>query len=809
MITYVGEHLWPYYLGNFFVILAFVCSLAAAFSYFYSVQKPEATESWRLLGRKFFYLHSISVIGIIATIFYMIFAHMYEYYYVWEHSSNSMPMQYIFACFWEGQEGSFLLWSFWHVVIGNILIRKSKDWEAPVMATVSLVQTFLGSMILGVYFLEYKLGSNPFTVLTREVPEFANLPWVQMPDYLSKFDGRGLNPLLQNYWMTIHPPTLFLGFAATVVPFAFAIAGLWTKRYTEWQKPALPWAFFGVMILGTGILMGGAWAYEALSFGGFWAWDPVENSSLVPWLVLVGGAHVMMITKNRGQSLFSSFLLVILAFLLILYSTFLTRSGILGNSSVHSFTDLGLMRQLLIYVLFFVGLAAFLLIKNYKKLPKEATEESIWSREFWMFIGALVLLLSCLQITFVTSFPVINKIFGTSFAIGAEGAIKAYNKWQIPFAIVIVLLIAIGQFFKYKKTDPKEFIRKIGFAFIVSLAISIVAGIAFKWINFSNTLLLAGLLFACLFSVFANLNYWINILKGKLDNAGASIAHIGFSLLLLGALISTSRSDVISRNYKNDVEFLGKDFSNNENIMLIMNDTIRMGEYYVTYHGKHKEGINVLFDVEYMKLDTVTKKYISQFTLHPFWQLNERMGNAPEPDTKHYLTSDVYTHVMYADISFLNEKEEINDYGEPHNSSVSVGDTIFAYNGIMVFEGIEQITDTAKYHLGNPTLAVGAKIKIYDFYKNVRNIMPIYALYDSTPVAKEVTVEDLGLKVAFWNIDPENKKVDISFSQKKVNKNDFIVMKAVVFPFINILWLGCLIMIIGTLLALRHRIKRQ
>ena len=137
------------------------------------------------------------------------------------------------------------------------------------------------------------------------------------------------------------------------------------------------------------------------------------------------------------------------------------------------------------------------------------------------------------------------------------------------------------------------------------------------------------------------------------------------------------------------------------------------------------------------------------------------------------------------------------------------GDTIFAYNGIMVVEGIEQIKDTAKYHLGKPTVAVGAKIKIFDFYKNVRNIMPIYTVYDSIERAKEVIVDDLGLKVAFWHIDPEKNKVDISFSQKKVNKNDFIVMKAVVFPFINILWLGCLIMIIGTILALRHRIKRQ
>src|SRR5258706_74756 len=128
MIKYLGEHYWPGYIGNFFVILAFVCSLSAAVSYFISVQNPDTAESWRKLGRKFFYAHSISVVGIIGTLFYMIFNQMYEYYYVWEHSSKAMPMKYIFACFWEGQEGSFLLWTFWHVVLGNILVRKTKDW---------------------------------------------------------------------------------------------------------------------------------------------------------------------------------------------------------------------------------------------------------------------------------------------------------------------------------------------------------------------------------------------------------------------------------------------------------------------------------------------------------------------------------------------------------------------------------------------------------------------------------------------------------------------------------------------------------
>ena len=174
--------------------------------------------------------------------------------------------------------------------------------------------------------------------------------YLPRPDYLHLIaDGNGLNPLLQNYWMVIHPPTLFMGFASMVIPFAYAIGGLWEKRYNEWMKPALPWALYAVMILGTGIIMGSFWAYEALNFGGFWAWDPVENASVIPWLTLIAAVHVLIAYKNSGHSYFTATFLVFISFVLVLYASFLTRSGILGETSVHAFTDLGMFWHLVIY----------------------------------------------------------------------------------------------------------------------------------------------------------------------------------------------------------------------------------------------------------------------------------------------------------------------------------------------------------------------------------------------------------------------------------------------------------------------------
>jgi cytochrome c-type biogenesis protein CcmF len=796
-LEYIGEQLLPGQLGNFFIILSFVGALIASISYFLTVKYPEE-KSWLKWGRISFLIHSFSVLGVIGVIFYLLINHRFEYYYIWQHSSKDLPVRYILSCFWEGQEGSFLLWSFWHVVLGIILIRTAKNWEAPVMTSFSLVQMFLSSMILGVYVLGYKVGSNPFLLL-REHPDMANLPFLMNPNYLDLIEGRGLNPLLQNYWMTIHPPTLFLGFASTLVPFAFAIGGLWLKKYTEWLKPATPWTFFGVMILGTGILMGGAWAYEALSFGGFWAWDPVENSSLVPWLTLVGAAHVMVIHKNKGTSLFTTFFLTIISFLLVLYSTFLTRSGILGDSSVHAFTDLGMSGQLLVYLLSFVVLAAILLIINYKKIPKHEQEEKLMSREFWMFIGALVLLISAFQIIFTTSIPVINKIFGSNLAPPLD-PIDHYNSWQLPFAIIIALLMGSSQFLKYKNTTTQVFFKNILVPGIASLLFTVILVFSLGMTNFYHVLLF----FTSSFAIIANAHYFVAVLKGKIKNSGAAVAHIGFGMILLGALVSTSNSVVISRNTSGiDIATLGGDFNNMENIMLMKDDTLRMGSYFVTYKGKIKEGINIYYEVEYFTQDK-DGNYKHEFTLKPRIQTNPRMGNVAEPDTRHFLSNDVYTHITYAE---LEDPKETKDEYKPANTVMAAkGDTLFSSNSIIILEDISGDVDKAAKNIQDTDMAVKAVLRITDINNKVFYSEPIFALRNNYVITLEDEIQSLGLKFSFDKIDPENGKVQINVSEKKSASREFIIMKAIVFPFINILWLGCVIMIIGTLIAIWHRL---
>lgn len=858
-IEYIGEHIWLGKLGNFFLVLSFAASLIALIGFYLSTKNKEYLK----FARNAFYTHAFAVIGIIGTMFFMLLNHYYEYQYAWQHSNNEMPMRYILSCFWEGQEGSFLLWTFWNIVLGIILQRSLKnDWEAPVMAIFSLVQVFLASMILGIYIGDYKIGSSPFLLL-REHPDYMNLPFVQgyisNPNYLAKITPRGLNPLLMNYWMTIHPPTLFLGFASTLPPFAFAIAGLWNKKHNEWQQTALPWTFFGILILGIGILMGGAWAYEALSFGGFWAWDPVENSSLVPWLVLVGAGHVMIVNKHKGGSLFTTHLLSISSFLLVLYSTFLTRSGILGEASVHAFTDLGMQGQLVLYVLTFVFICVALLIENsllqvsyvmgsllimffgivyghktilfyvwvlssigltaysYNKyFPKEKDEEELYSREFWMFLGAFVLLLSALVITYFTSIPVLNKLFSMKKAPLEKAD---YNTWTIPFAIILMILIAASQFLKWKKNNGKEFYSKLKYSFLISILFGAACTVPLyflkdyqdannstqKW----NLISYSVLFIFGTFAVIANGDYWLRILKGKISKAGASIAHIGFALILIGALVSTSKSAILSKNSAaKKVESFGEGFSGQENIYLEQGDTLPMGPYLVTYTGKEVHGIDFYFKVNYFTKNKDGKPELA-FQLQPKIQDNPRMGRAADPDTKHFLNRDIYTHITAADMNTVIDTTNRNQYNTPTNYIGHLKDTIVASNAIIIIDSLKTNVSEEEYEKNDSLLEVTAVLRALDVNGNVFWARPKFSVRDNMVVPSTDKIEALGLKFSFWKINPEAGSVEINMAEKVNNSKDFIVMKAVMFPYINVLWIGCITMALGTFIAIVERRRKQ
>lgn len=790
----IGQNMLFGKLGHFLIILAFATSLAACLAYFFGTifrKDTQKSYSWISFGRKMFVLHAVSVLGILITLLIIIHSHLFEYKYVWEHTSKSLPTYYQFSAMWSGQEGSTLLWMFWHGILGCILIFKAKEWESPVLSIVALAQVLLGSMLLGIYIFGYRMGSSPFALMrdTMDIPIFK-----MNPDWVAD-DGTGLNPSLQNYWMVIHPPTLFLGFAACTIPAAYALASLWLKNFTDWIKPVLPWSLFALMVLGAGILMGGAWAYEALSFGGFWAWDPVENASLVPWLILAAGIHTLMAYKHSGYSLHATYIFFITTFLMVLYSSFLTKSGVLGEASVHSFTDLGMSGQLVVIILAFLIPSAYLLINRTikKEIPGKQEEEKLTSREFWLFIGALVFIFASIHITILTSFPVINKVFNTKFA-PPSNIKEHYNDVQIWMAALVAFGSAFTQFLKYKKSSVQAVVKRLTPAFIVAILLTLVVVLPYKMYRIDYVLLV----FCGWFALLSNAQYIFQVLHGKWGISGGSISHLGFAVMMIGILISQGRQHVLSIN-KYGIDY-GKGFSEKEiaeNILLYQNEPVMMGKYRVTFLGDSTNDKNIYFNVKYEELDKKGNVY-NTFVLSPNILMNNKMGNTPVPSTRKTIASDLYTHITSAP---LKEDGSPIDSVVEETYTVAVGDTIPASRCLAVLEGINPDADIKGFQKLPKDIAIGAKMKFISL-DTTFNIEPVYLVREVVATSIPARIEKQHVSFSIIKILPQENKMQV-LVQQKLNK--FIIMKAIRFPYINVLWLGCFILLSGIGISMLHR----
>lgn len=811
-MEFEGEHLLPGRIGHFFVLLAFVASIISTIAYFTSSKKTDLWEkrSWLNFARISFITQLISAVIIFITIFYICANHYFEYMYAYKHASKELEPKYLLACIWEGQEGSFLLWTLWHSILGIFIIFKAKEWEAPVMTVVSLAQFFLMMMLLGLYVGDVRLGSSPFTLTRNEIAG----PIFSQANYLTFIkDGIGLNVLLRNYWMVIHPPILFLGFASTIIPFAFAYAGIQSKRFGDWITPALPWTLFSACVLGVGIMMGGKWAYESLSFGGYWAWDPVENASLVPWLILIAGMHTMVIFKATGHSLKASYLFVFLTFIFILYSTFLTRTGVLGDTSVHAFTDAG--TAINVMILLFVGAFTVpsigLLIANLKKMPAEQKEENTNSREFWMFIGSLVFFLTAIFIIAKTSVPVYNKIFGTSIA-QPEDVEFSYNKIIILVAIIIGLLSAITQYFKYRKTESGYILKKIAVPTIIAAIITALLAIFYPLTYYKMGAGFLGAayvaLFAAIYSVIANAAYIWTGLKGKMKAAGGSIAHLGFALMIAGILISSSNKEVISSSRANGInlQISGKDPMTKEtdnpleNLTLIRQVPAAMGPYEVTYlrdsFGNEKG--RRFYELLFQRKDAA-KKVVEQFTLWPDVYIMKDNNMSSNPDTKAYLNKDVFTYISYA----VNDKQE--DTAQFKITDLAEGDTAFYSNGIIILNRVVKNPNNEKYHFKPTDAALMADITLISKDSMHYRSFPLIHVDEFGVNQVDDTVYAQNLYLKFAGVTDGHKiKLGIKESDKLIQ---YITLKAYVFPYINLVWLGLIIMALGIIMSAVKRAK--
>ncbi len=367
--------------GTLIVWIACAAATLSAYAYYRSIT---ASKRFLALARNSYGVMAVGVLAASIALMFYILRHQFEYAYVFGYSSRALPLHLLITTFWAGQEGSFLFWALCGSIIGIILMAYThrKGIEAETMTIYAIVQAFLLLLLIAKSPFQYLWDAHPGEVAVGTIPA----------------DGRGLNPLLQNVWMIAHPPILFAGFASMAVPFVFAMAALWRRTYVDWIQNALPWVIFGTIALGTGIMLGGYWAYGVLGWGGWWGWDPVENSSLIPWMIGIILVHTMLVQRRTGGLAKTNFFLGIATYVLVVYSTFLTRSGILGSSSVHSFVDPGAIA----YALLVVWIAASLLVgfgmltRRWQDLKALPSHSPLFTRESFLTISSAVMGVSAL-----------------------------------------------------------------------------------------------------------------------------------------------------------------------------------------------------------------------------------------------------------------------------------------------------------------------------------------------------------------------------------------------------------------------------
>ncbi|MGK7371218.1 MAG: cytochrome c biogenesis protein CcsA, partial [Candidatus Halalkalibacterium sp. M3_1C_030] len=385
-------------------------------------------------------------------------------------------------------------------------------------------------MILGVDFGTFKIGASPFRSLAEAMP---NAPFIQSnPDFVPA-DGKGLNDLLKSPWMIIHPPALFLGFSMMAVPYCFAMAALWKRKYHAWVNAALPWTLGANLSLFTAIFLGGYWAYVTLSFGGYWAWDPVENASFIPWLIGTAGIHTMLIQRKSSTSQKASIILAMLAYVAVVYETFLTRSGVLSDSSVHSFVDLGLYNQLLLFMAVILGVGIGMLIYRYKDLPSQQNESKLLSREFMTFAGAMVLFLIGMVMTLGTSSPIIGRLFTEN---PTPPEVSFYNEWTMPLAILAAILTVLGQYLFWKRYNAESLANEL----LWPVAGACIATLTTIFIGDVRDLYYMLYLLSAWFALFGNGFVMVRLARKKPKLIGGSLSHIGFGIMLLGFLASSA-----------------------------------------------------------------------------------------------------------------------------------------------------------------------------------------------------------------------------------------------------------------------------
>src|SRR5438093_2237030 len=418
-------------LGSFLLLACFViCSYAAVISV---VGARRGSRPLIESGIGAFYLVAALMTCASAVMINALLTDDFSIKYVAHYSDSVQLLFYKITSYWGGLDGSIMFWVFLLSVFGSCAVwvnrERHRELIPYVVATISTVQMFFLYLMV--------VHKNPFSTFLTTVPA----------------DGNCLNPLLQNYWMAIHPPSLYTGFVGMTIPFAFCIAALVTGHLDDsWLRAVRRWTMFAWLFLTFGLTLGMIWAYEVLGWGGYWGWDPVENAGLLPWFTATAFLHSVMVQERRGMLRVWNVTLVITTFFLTIFGTFMTRSGVV--QSVHAFGEDRWLATLFTAFMILIVTFSFGLVIYRLPLLKARHELDSWaSREAAFLANNWILLFSAFFVLFATMFPTLSEaITGERITVGPP----FFNKWMLPIGLVLLFLTGIGPLLAWRKSTIRN-----------------------------------------------------------------------------------------------------------------------------------------------------------------------------------------------------------------------------------------------------------------------------------------------------------------------------------------------------------------
>ena len=791
---------------NYALIGAFAASCLSLAFYFASSGARIAATRERLaqLARGLFAVEFMLLLAASAALFTAFLKHDFRLAYVASYSSRGLSAFYLVSGFWAGQEGTFLLWAAISGAIGLILAAscshatlggriRTGSWlssaspssKAPNAAVSAQAQALAEASVMRFYVLVHTV----LMVLLLRATPFRLLPVVPV-------DGAGLNPLLQDPWMVIHPPIVFIGYALYAVPFVYAMSALARDEYSEWAKPALAWTVAAWLFLGAGIIIGAKWAYATLGWGGYWGWDPVENASLVPWLSGAALMHTLIVQRERGKMVRTNIVLAVVSFMLIAYATFLTRSGVLSDFSVHSFASLGLSSYLVSACVLFATLSLYMLVWRWKSMTSKRSYkepyDQIVSRDFAFFLTALLFVASAAIVSLGTSAPLLTSLSGNPSSVGQA----FYNMTNAPLGFLLMLTVAVCPHLAYGASTPAQVGNAMLVPAIAALALTVIAlllGATGVWFVL--------FLFAAFLALVGNIAVLVKRARARMSLRvmGGLVAHVGIALVLIGVIATSAynRTETLSLRAGEESTVLGW------KIAYVSRDEFEIA-------GSHQ--LSVAWNLEVSKPGSSTA-----IAAMPYMRPTNQ-GMLRHPAIVNTFTSDLYISPVQEDTS-----PEPSWADNAKEFRLHKGEQVEIEGLAVKFVGFDM-----SQHLGENVMAVGATLDVSDISsgRELGTVTPVLgfaaggqvqtdALIDSDAtdagnaagsrsVAFRLMSIDAGAGVAVLRMGrllPEDGAPRTQSSQQSVT------LEVSVKPFASLLWVGSVLLLAGTAVAVVRRAK--